>query len=52
MKQNRKQYVVPMLETMNCKVEHGFECSSADTYCDGQLEGLTESETDESNLFL
>lgn len=39
MEQNKKRYVSPKVETMNCKVEKGFQCSG----CNGSiLENLTE----------
>lgn len=38
MKQNKKKYESPIVETMNCNVEKGFSCSN---YCDDQLESLT-----------
>lgn len=41
MKSNKEKYVSPIVETMNCKVERGFQCSG--TGCDGgMLEGLTD----------
>lgn len=33
MKSNEKKYVSPSVETMNCKVERGFQCSG----CDGSI---------------
>lgn len=39
MKQNKKKYVSPSMETMNCKIEQGYQCSG----CNGStLEGLIE----------
>lgn len=47
MKQTKKQYESPNVETMNCNVEKGFSCSG---YCDDQLEGLTVG-NEVNNLF-
>ena len=42
MKQNKKHYVSPSVEAMDCKVEQGFQCSG--TGCDGAvLENIHES---------
>ena len=42
MKNMKHEYVSPSVETMDCKVERGFQCSG--TGCDGaMLENITES---------
>lgn len=38
MKQNKKQYASPSVETMECNVEKGYACSG----CGGDLESLTQ----------
>ncbi len=49
MKNMKHEYVSPSVETMDCKVERGFQCSG--TGCDGgMLEGLTDGGS-ANNLF-
>ncbi|MCQ2295953.1 MAG: hypothetical protein MJZ45_00965 [Bacteroidales bacterium] len=47
MKGNKKKYVSPCVEAMNCKVEKGFQCSGCDG---GMLQNLTEGDSAD-NLF-
>ncbi|MCQ2296154.1 MAG: hypothetical protein MJZ45_01985 [Bacteroidales bacterium] len=47
MKNKKHVYVSPSVETMDCKVERGFQCSGCDG---GMLEGLTDGGS-ANNLF-
>lgn len=44
MKSNKKKYVSPIVETMNCKVERGFQSSGfqSNNFDGGMLEGITD----------